>query len=346
MYTEIKAKLEAQVSITPGEALWLHEQCSTENLKSLAKIVRSRYHKPDEATYLVMAIINYTNICVAACDYCSFYRLPHQEGTYTLNFAQLCERIEAVQALGGTLVGFNGGFNPKLSLENYLEMFAKLNQRFPDMTFYEMTVAEFMFVCKKAKISYEEGAHRFAAVGTRWITGGGAEILSDSFRKRHSPGKYTVADYFAAQEAVLAADLNSTATMVIGFDETIEERLDHLTQLREFQTKAVKKLTSFLLWTYKPYNNKLGGTEISPSEYLRWLAICRIFLDNFVHLRASVLTQNSIALEGLLYAANDFDLPTEDEVTQKAGATISLAFDSILKEIVGKGIKPIKRGPF
>ena len=114
--------------------------------------------------------------------------------------------------------------------------------------------------------------------------------------------------------------MGSTATMVIGFDESLEERFSHLDRLRRFQDETSGGLTSFLCWSYKPYGNQLGGKEIETSEYLRWLAISRIYLDNIKHIRTSVLTKNEKALDGLLYGADDFDLPTEDEVTQKAGA--------------------------
>ena len=135
--------------------------------------------------------------------------------------------------------------------------------------------------------------------------------------------------------------------MVIGFDESLDERLEHLKQLREFQDNQTKKLASFLVWVYKPYNTELGGKEISNQEYLRWLAICRIYLDNFKHIRTSVLTKNESALDGIVqFGANDFDLPTEDEVTQKAGATISHEFEQILNHLRTKEITPIHRKPF
>jgi cyclic dehypoxanthinyl futalosine synthase len=134
--------------------------------------------------------------------------------------------------------------------------------------------------------------------------------------------------------------------MVIGFDETIDERLDHLERLRAFQDEVDGALASFLCWTYKPYDTELGGQEIGHQEYLRWLAICRLYLDNIVNIRTSVLTRNADALRGLRYGANDFDLPTEDEVTQKAGATIDLDFERILGTARAEGFVPRKREPW
>lgn len=169
--------------------------------------------------------------------------------------------------------------------------------------------------------------------------GGGSEILTEDFRSRHSKFKYSVAQYFEAQRAIVAAGLNTTATMVIGFDETLDERLEHLERTRRFQDET-GGLASFLCWTYKPYFTQLGGVEITSAEYLRHLALCRIYLDNVPRIRTSVLTQNERALEGLQYGADDFDLPIEDEVTQKAGATISLEFDKILNVARQLGFKP------
>jgi len=341
----IRAKVDARASITADEAAWLFTHASDDALKELATRVKARFNPVDEATYLIMAIVNYTNVCVARCDYCSFYRFPGDADTYLLSIDQVCERIDALTALGGQLVGFNGGFHPDLRVSDYVELFSTVRQRYPDLAFYEMTVAEFMFVSKRSKLSYAESARQFAAAGTRWITGGGAEILTNSFRMRHSPGKYEAEDYYAAQEAILEAGMGSTATMVIGFDETLEERIQHLVDLRDFQARTGSRMPSFLCWTYKPWNNELGGEEISTEEYLRWMAVSRIFLDNIPHVRASVLTQNERALEGLLYGADDFDLPTEDEVTQKAGATVSHQFEQILAA-APDGIRAVQREPW
>lgn len=343
MLAEVEARIQNQQRIDLDQARFLFEQASNADLARLATRVRSRFHDVDEATYLVMAIVNYTNICVAKCDYCSFYRLPGAADGYLLSFEQVCEKVDQLRALGGSLVGFNGGFHPELRIQDYAELFGKIHARYPDLEFFEMTVAEFMFACKVSKIPYAEGAEILKRVGTRWVTGGGAEVLDEAFRKRHSPGKYKVADYYRAQRAILDAGMGSTATMVIGFGEPLAERLNHLQGLRTFQDETEGGLASFLCWTYKSFNNDLGGEEISDEEYLRWLAVCRIYLDNFVHIRASVLTKNERALEGMRYGANDFDLPTEDEVTQKAGAQVSHAFAEVLGHAEKLGFRVVHR---
>jgi cyclic dehypoxanthinyl futalosine synthase len=335
-----------------AEARWLWESASNEELCTLAQAVRERFHAPASATYMVMRIINYTNVCVAQCDYCAFYRLPSQDGGYVLSQEQVFAKLDELLALGGDLAAFNGGFNPHLPLSYYCDLFAAIRARYGDaLEFYALTIAEFMYLADHAKLSYDEAAERLKGSGVRWITGGGSEILTEEFRARHSKFKYTVAEFFEAQRAIVEAGLKTTATMVIGFDETLDERLEHLERTRQFQDQLLSTneqtgknqtggLASFLCWTFKPYFTQIGGIEISTAEYLRHLALSRIYLDNIPRIRTSVLTQNEHALEGLNYGADDFDLPIEDEVTQKAGATISLDFERILNYARELGYEP------
>jgi cyclic dehypoxanthinyl futalosine synthase len=340
----IRAKVERGGRVDAAEAKWLWQNAADSELQSLANAVRDRFHKRDACTYMVMRIINYTNVCVAQCDYCAFYRLPGQPGGYVMDQAQVFAKIDELLALGGDLVGFNGGFNPALPLSYYCDLFAAIRARYGEtVEFYALTIAEFLYLADHAKVSLAEAARRLKESGVRWVTGGGSEILTEAFRARHSKFKYTVAQYFEAQKAIVEAGLKTTATMVIGFDETLDERLEHLQRTRDFQDRT-GGLASFLCWTFKPYftplGDQLGGIEIATGEYLRHLALSRIFLDNVPRIRTSVLTQNERALEGLRYGADDFDLPVEDEVTQEAGATINLDFDRILKYARELGFEP------
>ncbi len=342
-YPGIAAKVAHRERITRDEARWLWENASDAELRHLATQVRDRFHQPATCTYMVMRIINYTNVCVAQCDYCAFYKLPTQEGGYVLPQEAVFAKIDELLQLGGDLAAFNGGFNPHLPLAYYCDLFAAIRARYGNtIEFYALTIAEFMYLADHAKLPYSEAAEKLKAAGVRWITGGGSEILTEDFRARHSKFKYTVAEYFQAQQAIVDAGLKTTATMVIGFDETLDERLEHLERTRNFQDQT-QGLASFLCWTFKPYFTQLGGIEISTAEYLRHLALSRIFLDNVPRIRTSVLTQNEQALNGLLYGADDFDLPVEDEVTQKAGAKISLDFDRILNYARNLGFNPTYR---
>ena len=311
-----------------ARALW--NEASDDELKELAQEVRARWHEPDRATYMVMRIINYTNVCVAQCDYCAFYVLPNQDGGYVLSREEVFAKIDELVEFGGDLVAFNGGFNPRLPLDYYCDLFASVRERYGDrVEFYALTIAEFVFLADRAGLSYSEAAARLRDAGVHWVTGGGSEILTEDFRKRHAKWKYTVRDYFEAQRAIVESGMKTTATMVIGFDETLDERLEHLQRTRDFQDET-GALFSFLCWTYKPYGTAFGGREIAPREYWRHIALSRIFLDNIPHIRTSVLTQNEDAFRALDYGADDFDLPIEDEVTQKAGARIDLDLDGLL----------------
>jgi cyclic dehypoxanthinyl futalosine synthase len=347
---DIRRKVDAGERITREDAHSLWHEASDADLRALAMQVRERFHAADACTYMIMRIINYTNVCVAQCDYCAFYKLPGQDGGYVLSQADVVAKLDELLTLGGDLAAFNGGFNPHLPLDYYCDLFSAIRERYGDkLEFYALTIAEFMYLADHAKLDYSAAACSLQQSGVRWITGGGSEILTEDFRRRHSKFKYTVAEYFAAQRAILDTGLRTTATMVIGFDESIAERIEHLERTRQFQDECLAPggpssgLESFLCWTFKPYFTQLGGIEITTREYLRHLALSRIYLDNVPRIRTSVLTQNEGALKGLLYGADDFDLPIEDEVTQKAGATISLNFDKLLGAARALGFNPTYR---
>jgi cyclic dehypoxanthinyl futalosine synthase len=332
---QVAARVERGERISSADATVLWHHAGDDELARLAGVARARFHDPRRATYMIMRIINYTNVCVAQCDYCAFYVLPNQQGGYVLTREDVFAKIDELLEVGGDLVGFNGGFNPYLPLHYYCDLFAAVRARFGDrVEFYALTIAEFMYLADRASLSWAEAAAQLRDAGVYWITGGGSEILTEDFRRRHSKFKYTVAQFFDAQRAIVEAGMRTTATMVIGFDETLEERLEHLQRTRDFQDRCLADgqggLFSFLCWTYKPYGTPLGGEEISPREYLRHMALSRIFLDNVRHFRTSVLTQNEDAFRALDFGADDFDLPIEDEVTQKAGARIDLDIDGLL----------------
>lgn len=322
-----------RISVDDAARLWL--EASDDDLKALAQGARARWHDPNRATYMVMRIVNYTNVCVAQCDYCAFYVLPNADGGYVLSREDVFAKIDELLDVGGDLVAFNGGFNPRLPLDYYCDLFASVRERYGDrVEFYALTVAEFVYLADRAKLSFEDAAARLRDAGVHWVTGGGSEILTEDFRKRHAKFKYTVRDYLEAQRAIVESGMRTTATMVIGFDETLEERLEHLQRTRDLQDELQRDgydgLFSFLCWTYKPYGTAFGGREISPQEYWRHIALSRVFLDNIKHVRTSVLTLNEEAFRALDYGADDFDLPIEDEVTQKAGARIDLDLDRLL----------------
>jgi cyclic dehypoxanthinyl futalosine synthase len=257
--------------ITLQEAARLWHEASDDELRDLAREARARWHEPARATYMVMRIVNYTNVCVAQCDYCAFYVLPNQDGGYVLSREDVFAKIDELLELGGDLVGFNGGFNPKLPLHYYCDLFRAVRDRYGDrVEFYALTIAELMYLADRAGLSYADTVSQLRDAGVYWITGGGSEILTEDFRKRHAKFKYTVEQYFEAQRAVVEGGLRTTATMVIGFDETLDERLEHLERTRAFQDDCLQDgwegLFSFLCWTHKPYGSAFGGRDITPRQ--------------------------------------------------------------------------------
>src|SRR4029453_3801777 len=203
---------------------------------------------------------------VAQSDSSAFYVPPNQDGGYVLSRDEVFAKIDELVEVGGDLVGFNGGFNPRLPLDYYCDLFHAVRERYGEtVEFYALTVAEFVFLADPPGPPYPEPAARWRAGGVPWGTGGGSEILTEDFRKRHAKWKYTVADYLEAQRAIVESGMRTTATMVIGFDETLDERLEHLQRTRDFQDACLADgydgLFSFLCWTYKPYGTAFGGRE-------------------------------------------------------------------------------------
>ena len=246
-------------------------------------------------------------------------------------FAKIDELLE----VGGDLVAFNGGFNPKLPLDFYCDLFAAVRDRYGDrVEFYALTIAEFVYLADRANLTHAEAAARLRDAGVHWVTGGGSEILTEDFRKRHAKFKYTVREYFEAQRAIVEAGLRTTATMVIGFDETLDERLEHLQRTRDFQdeclatgTTGCSRSSAGRTSRTAPRSAVARSRRGSTGVTSRCLASSSTTSE---HVRTSVLTQNEDAFRALDYGADDFDLPIEDEVTQKAGARIELDLEGLL----------------
>lgn len=317
-------------------------------LQQLATAAKQRLHPKSEshATYLIMRIVSLTNVCVADCAYCAFYRHLGDKEAYVLTHDQVFAKVDELVARGGTMVAMEGGFHPKLKVEHYENLFRAMRARYSDrIEIYGPTIVEAIWIAKSSKISLEDCLKRLLAAGLRWIPGGGAEILTDEWRKKLSPNKYSVADYIDGMRTAQRLGMGTTATMVIGFGEDYAARIEHLRHIRTLQDET-GGFASFLLWTYQAQNTALGGAVTSNDDYLRTVAIARLYLDNIPHLRASVLTQHQNGPEALLYGANDFDIPLEDQVTQLAGATIEQNLEQVLGWVRTRGFEPTKRGPF
>ncbi len=332
-------------SLTTASALALLAG-DPEILRTNAHVKRCEVCPDGSATYLIMRIVSYTNVCVANCSYCAFYRRPNDPEGYVLSHEEIFKKIDSLLEARGSLVAMEGGFHPKLKIDHYENLFRAVRARYGDaIEIYGPTIVEVIFIARSSRISLEEALVRLQNAGLRWIPGGGAEILTDAWRQKLSPLKYSVQEYLDGMELAQSLGLGTTATMVIGFGESWEDRLEHLEHLRHLQNKT-GGFTSFLLWTYQSDNTALGGSRISNEEYLKAIAISRLYLDNIPIIRASFLTQGDQGPLALKWGASDFDVVLEDQVTQLAGAKIESNVEKVLDWVRGAGIEPQKRKPF
>ncbi|MBM3857521.1 MAG: radical SAM protein [Verrucomicrobia bacterium] len=317
-----------------------------ESLREQAHAKRCQILSGDEATYIIMRIVSYTNVCVANCSYCAFYRRPNDPEGYVLSDEAIFKKIDDLLAAGGRLVAMEGGFHPKLKIDHYEDLFRAVRERYGNaVEIYGPTIVEVIFIARSSRISLEEALKRLWNAGLRWIPGGGAEILTDTWRQKLSPLKYSVHDYLDGMELAQSLGFGTTATMVIGFGESWEDRIEHLEHIRALQNKT-GGFSSFLLWTYQSDHTVLGGSRISNDEYLKAVALSRLYLDNIPIIRASFLTQGAQGPAALKWGASDFDIALEDQVTQKAGTLLESNVEKVLEWVREAGIKPVKREPF
>lgn len=334
--------------LSDSAALELFQEADLPTLKQMATAAKLRLHPAPEqqASYVIMRIVSLTNVCVADCSYCAFYRRPGDKEAYVLTQEQIFSKVDELVARGGSLVAMEGGFHPKLKVGHYESLFRAMRARYGDrVEIYGPTIVEAIWIAKSSKISLEDCLRRLMAAGLRWIPGGGAEILTDDWRQRLSPKKYSVAGYLDGMKTAQRLGMGTTATMVIGFGEDYAARVEHLRHIRELQDQT-GGFTSFLAWTYQSQNTALGGAVTTNDDYLRTVAVARLYLDNIPHIRASVLTQHENGPKALLYGANDFDIPLEDQVTQLAGAQIEQNLDRVLGWVRARGLTPTLRAPF
>lgn len=329
--------LSSALSLLGGDASQLQDQ---------AHARRCEHLEAHKATYIIMRIVSYTNICVADCSYCAFYRRPQDPGGYVLSNEAIFKKIDDLLNAQGSLVAMEGGFHPKLKIDHYEELFRAVRTRYQEkIEIYGPTIVEVIFIARSSRISLQEALERLYQAGLRWIPGGGAEILTEAWRRKLSPRKYSVQEYLEGMELAQKLGFGTTATMVIGFGESWEDRLEHLEHLRKLQDRTAG-FSSFLLWTYQSDHTALGGSRISNEEYLKAVAISRLYLDNVPVIRASFLTQGDQGPLALKWGASDFDIVLEDQVTQLAGATIESNVEKVLSWVRDAGIEPVKREPY
>ena len=324
--------------ITPEEALQLYTEAPFHALGEAADAVRRRRHPDGIVTYLIDRNINYTNVCVTACKFCAFYRAPkHAEG-WSHPMEEILHRCAEAIELGATQVMLQGGHHPDYGVEYYENLFSSVKQAYPQLAIHSIGPSEILHMAKVSGVSIEEAVLRIKAAGLDSIAGAGAEMLPDRPRKAIAPLKESGARWLEVMTVAHRNGLSSTATMMMGTGETNAERIEHIRMIRDVQDLAVANgyvdsavevegsvggFRAFIPWTYQAENNHLKGrTQATTLEYLRFIAVSRLFLDNVAHLQASWLTTGKDVGQLSLHLGVD-DLGSimlEENVISSAGA--------------------------
>jgi cyclic dehypoxanthinyl futalosine synthase len=324
--------------ITAAEALLLYTDAPFHALGEAADAVRRRRYPDGIVTYLIDRNINYTNVCVTACKFCAFYRAPkHAEG-WSHSTEEILRRCGEAVDLGATQVMLQGGHHPEYGVEYYEHLFAAVKQAYPQLAIHSIGPSEILHMARVSGVPIEEAVLRIKAAGLDSIAGAGAEMLPDRPRTAIAPLKESGARWLEVMTIAHRNGLSSTATMMMGTGETNAERIEHIRMIRDVQDVAVANgyqpaavetpsprggFRAFIPWTYQPENNHLKGrTQATTLEYLRFLAVSRLFLDNVAHLQSSWLTTGKDVGQLSLHLGVD-DLGSimlEENVISSAGA--------------------------
>ncbi len=296
------------------------------------------------ATYIVDRNINYTNVCNVYCKFCAFYRTQKDEDHYVLTQEEMDRKLDELSAIGGVQILLQGGHHPDLKIDHYLEMLAHIRQKYPHINVHGFSPPEFQHFSHVFEMPVREVITKFKAAGLGSIPGGGGEILVDRVRQRISPLKCNSDEWLEVMRVAHELGLRSSATMMFGHVETLDDRLEHLRRLRDLQDET-GGFTAFICWTFQPDNTALRAEPVGSSEYLRMQALSRIFLDNIENLQSSWVTQGPrIGQIALKYGANDFgSVMMEENVVSSAGTTFRLNKEQIERLISEAGYEPHRR---
>jgi len=342
---QIAAKIRAGERVSADEALELYRRAPTALLGRLADRIRASKHPDGIVTYIIDRNVNYTNVCVAKCNFCAFYRPVGSSEGYVLGFDELFRKIDETIAVGGVQLLLQGGHNPDLPLTWYEDLFRAIKQRYPTFKLHALSPPEVIHLSRLSQLPVPAVIDRLIAAGLDSIPGGGAEILVDRVRTLlHCIGKATADEWLDVMRHAHRAGLRTTATMMYGTVETDEERVEHLLRLRDLQDET-GGFTAFITWSYQPDHTELAGSEATGVDYLRTLALARIVLDNFDNLQASWVTQGGkVGQLSLAYGANDMgSVMIEENVVRAAGASYCMDEVEIVRNIEDAGFEPKRR---
>jgi cyclic dehypoxanthinyl futalosine synthase len=347
-YDDILEKVRCGERVTGFEACELFRTAPLLRLGVTANYLTQQKHPEPIVTYIVDRNINYTNICISQCHFCAFYRYSDHREAYLLEWSVLEKKINETLAQGGTQILMQGGLHPQLNITFFEELLSRIKTHFPEINIHGFSPPEIIHMVRQSGLSVPEILARLKAAGLGSIPGGGAEILSDRVRKLISPNKCTSHEWLLVMEEAHELGLRTTATMMYGHIETIEERIDHLIKLRDLQDKT-RGFTAFIPWSFQPSHTLLGKQKSSFAfDYLKTLAISRIVLDNFANIQASWVTQGpKIAQIALFFGANDLgSTMLEENVVRAAGVSFCLAESDLRRLITDIGLIPCRRNTF
>jgi len=313
--------------------------------RGLAKAKSYNGRGSEIVTYIVDRNINYTNICNVYCKFCAFYRTEKDEDHYVLSFEQIDQKLDELSAAGGVQILMQGGHHPKLPFKWYVDLLHHIRDRYPHINIHGFSPPEFQHFAETFRMPLREVISEFKNAGLGSIPGGGGEILVDRVRKKISPLKINSNQWLEVMQLAHELGLRSSATMMFGHVETIEDRIEHLERIREQQDHS-GGFTAFICWTFQPQHTVLKMNHpTGVAEYLRTQALARILLDNIDNVQSSWVTQGpGIGQVALKYGANDFgSVMMEENVVSSAGTTFRLNATQIESLISDAGYEPRRR---
>jgi len=345
MVDQIADKVLAGGRVSADEALVLYRDAPTHLLGRLAEAIRDRKHPDRVVTYIIDRNVNYTNICVARCNFCAFYREVGASDGYVLGFEEIFRKIDETISVGGNQLLLKGGHNPDLPIQWYEDLFRAIKTRYPEFKLHALSPPEVLHISRINRLPTTEVIRRLVAAGLDSIPGGGAEMLVDRVRKLlNCYTKATADEWLDIMRQAHQAGLRTTATMMYGTVETDAERIEHMLRLRELQDETAG-FTAFITWSYQPDHTEHGGFEATGVDYLRTLALARIVLDNFDNLQASWVTQGGkVGQLSLAFGANDMgSVMIEENVVRAAGASYCMDEVEIVHNVEDAGFTAKRR---
>jgi cyclic dehypoxanthinyl futalosine synthase len=312
--------------------------------RQMAKAKAFRGRGNEIVTYIVDRNINYTNVCNVYCKFCAFYRTERDSDHYVLSHAEIDQKIDELVAIGGIQILMQGGHHPKLGIDYYLDLLNHIREKYPQINIHAFSPPEFNHFAEVFRMPLREIIQKFKEAGLGSIPGGGGEILVDRVRNRISPLKCDSEQWLEVMKIAHELGLSSSATMMFGHVELVEDRIEHLERLRAVQDDT-GGFTAFICWTFQPENVVLKATPVGSAEYLRMQALARIYLDNIENIQISWVTQGpKIGQIALRYGANDFgSVMMEENVVSKAGTSFRITRDEIEDLIAEAGFEPRTR---